>query len=187
MKVVEVVTTIPLYWPGFRHKQDIAYRKELIFFTSGGVDEDSYIFYIRMRFTQDVWCLQRAIQYHTQPEKNDKPGRVRLVFVFWKLWSLSFPVTNKRPFPAPTRDKTFLSLCFCSWMKIKAPGPDLGLVICRGVGIYMALASYDTHQHLQVTVINQFVSTQHYILYIRCGHKPTDSSFEAMVFCIFKR
>lgn len=43
MMVDEVGTTIPLSWPAFRHKQEIAFRKEVIFFTAVPWDEHNTI------------------------------------------------------------------------------------------------------------------------------------------------
>lgn len=87
-----------------------------------------------------------SIQDHTRHVRKVRADWGQCLCFEWKLLSLSFPVTNKMASSCTSHRLTFLSLCFCSWMKIKVAGPDSGLVICQGAGIYTALASYDTHR-----------------------------------------
>lgn len=73
-----------LYWPGFRHKQEVAHRKEAIFFTAVVWTKTATSTYI-------LRCLMSATGYsvsNTTP-KNDEAG-----LCFGKLWSLPLPVTN---------------------------------------------------------------------------------------------
>lgn len=156
MTVGEVATTIRLYWPEFRHKQEIAYRKEVIFFTA--------VPWMRTAtFSIYVWDLLKMSEVCSDPFsithnlKNDKKTvRERLVFVFSKenCGHCLFLSPLKRPFPALATDKPF---CLFVLFLDEDQSTRSRLGACDPSGCRDLYGTYILRysSHLQVTAINQ--------------------------------
>lgn len=71
MTVDEVETTTLLSWPAFRHKQEIALRKEVIFLTAVLCDEGSSVWETQFQYLQIYsMYLMSVFGYYTNPEKK---------------------------------------------------------------------------------------------------------------------
>lgn len=106
MTVGEVGTTIPLSWPEFRHKQEIAYRKEVIFF-------------LQLCPGRRQHCVRAAFSICTLLKMSDVCNEPFGITHNLKTWQdvqseagvfghCLFLSPLKRPFPAPATDKPFV-------------------------------------------------------------------------------
>lgn len=91
-----------LYWPGFRHKQEVAHRKEAIFFTAVAWTKTATSTYV-------LRCLMSATGYSVS---NTTWKMTRQVCVLESCGHCLFLLPTKRPFPVAARDKPFCPFVF---------------------------------------------------------------------------